>query len=298
MNAMLFLWACQQPQMLDPLAQPDVAVEVGVEKKAVSVDEDIAFELRISTREGWSYEPFDLDFGTLDAQEIEAVVEGIPEGEQAVFRYSLSGTEGSYVLEPQAFVFSGPEGQEVERETPRLFVDIGAGAPSSTLEGLFELPPAPESPWPKRIVGALLGLLVFALAVFLWRRRSGKEVPPVPLVRADIEALEAWSSVYGQPGLDDHARALLLSQIYRRYLERVFVLPASAFTTAEVLRSVKGELHEDQWGQSRRLLTATDRIKYARRGGGKALFEALDQDFRELIATTRWRVETEEGSND
>ena len=58
------------------------------------------------------------------------------------------------------------------------------------------------------------------------------------------------------------------------------------------------ELDENQWIQSKRLLSATDRIKYARRGGGTALFEALDQDFRELISTTRWRLEPKEDADD
>lgn len=298
MSLVLFLWACQEAQMLDPLAQPDVAVEVGVDRKAVASQDEIAFELRISTREGWSVQPFELDFGELSAEELEATVEDIPVGEQAVFRYGLSGAEGSYILEPQSFVFTGPEGQEVERESTRLFVDIGTAGPSSELEGLFELPPAPESPWPRRLKALSAGLVALALLALWWRRRPDQEPTALPLVPADQEALDAWEQAYTKQGLDDHARALLLSQIYRRYLERVFELPASAFTSAEVLRSIKADLSEDQWGQSRRLLNATDRIKYARRGGGSALFEALDRDFRDLIATTRWRLEPKEESHD
>ena len=298
MSVLLLLWACQEPEMLDPLDQPDVAVEVQVVEKAVELGEEISLELRISTREGWSFEAFELDFGRLASEEVEAVVEEEAFGEQASFRYGLSGPEGSYVIEPQAIAFSGPQGQEIERETPRLFVDIGEGAPSSSLEGLFELPPEPERHWPRRLIAVLVGLLLLAGGILLWRRRPRKETPTDPPVPADQEALKAWSDVYGRTDLDDHARALLLSQIYRRYLERVFELPASAFTTAEVLRAVRADLDDEQWGQSRRLLHATDRIKYARRGGGIALFQALDQDFRELISGTRWRIGSEEGLDD
>ena len=298
MSLVVLLWACQEPLMLDPLAQPDVAVEVGVEKKAVAAGEELTFDLRITTQEGWTYQAFELDFGQLTAEELAAEVEDLSAGEQASFRFGLSGEEGSYVIAPQTFVFSGPDGQTVERESPRVFVDIGFDGPSSELEGLFDLPPAPESPWPSRLLAGLAGLAVLGLALFWWMRRPSREEPPPAPIPADREALDAWSEAYTRQGLDDHARALVLSQIYRRYLERVFQLPASAFTSAEVLREIKEELDENQWIQSKRLLSATDRIKYARRGGGTALFEALDQDFRELISTTRWRLEPKEDADD
>ena len=114
-------------------------------------------------------------------------------------------------------------------------------------------------------------------------KRLKKPAPPPPVVPADQEALAAWAAVLAEATLDDHERALALSQIFRRYLERVFSLPASAFTSAEVLALLQAELSDIHLGKSKRLLSATDRIKYARRGGGSALFRSLDEDFRERV---------------
>ena len=294
MISLWLLWACQDAQMLDPLAEPDVSVEVQLEEKAVAAGDELLLELHLSTREGWSFDPFELDAAGLQAEELEALVEDIPTGERAVFRYGLSGEAGSYVLGPQAFSFTGPDGETVERESSRLFVDIGADGPVSELEGLFELPPAPENPWPKRIGLLALGAFIALLVGWWWMRRPRVVPPPPPPVPADEEALAAWNRVRERTDIDDHTRALLLSQIFRHYLERIFELPASAFTSVEVLRSVKEYLNEAHWGQSKRLLTATDRIKYARRGGGVALFDALDRDFREIVAATRSRAVREE----
>ena len=295
-----FLWllACQDAQMLDPLAQPDVAVEVRVAEKAVAAGSEVELELRLSTRDDWDFLPFEIQLETLEAEELEAVVEDLPFGERAVFRYGLAGESGSHLIESQAFSFTGPDGEVVERESTRLFVDIGQGGPSSDLEGLFELPPLPENPWPKRLIGLAVCLLGILILGWWWLRRPKPVVLAPPPLPPDVEALEAWEVVQSQGHLDDHARALLLSQIFRRYLERVFALPASAFTSAEVLRSVREVLEEEHWGQSKRLLSATDRIKYARRGGGVALFDALDQDLREIIGATRWRIEAVDGEEE
>jgi hypothetical protein len=178
-----------------------------------------------------------------------------------------------------------------------LFFDVGDGGLQSELEGFVALPALKENPWPKRLGWIAAGFICALLFLLWWWKRPRKPVPVLPPIAPDKEALSAWAVVWNDPGLDDHDRALALSQIFRRYVERVFHLPASAYTSMEVLDRLKATLSEQHFGQSRRLLGATDRIKYARRGGGRSLFESLDSDFRELIAATK-PASVEEGEND
>ena len=86
MISLWLLWACQDAQMLDPLAEPDVSVEVQLEEKVVAAGDELVLELHLSTREGWRFESFELESAGLQAEELEALVEDTPTGERAVFR--------------------------------------------------------------------------------------------------------------------------------------------------------------------------------------------------------------------
>jgi hypothetical protein len=269
------------------LAQPEVLVEARLGSKQVGADAAVQLEVVLSSQEGWAAGSVELVIADLDVEVLPAEVVETPGGEREVHRFSLSGPAGSYVVEPVEVVFSKGDGSTRKRESARLFFDLGSGGPQSELEGFVVLPPAKENPWPRRLMWIGLGLLLAFVLLFIWWKRPRKQAPVCPPVAPDQEALAAWAAIWSDPGLDDHARALALSQIFRRYIERVFDLPASAFTSMEVLERLEAELSEQHLGQSQRLLGATDRIKYARRGGGQALFESLDSDFRGLIAATK-----------
>jgi len=79
--------------------------------------------------------------------------------------------------------------------------------------------------------------------------------------------------------------AVELSMILRRYLEGVFFWSATAETTREVLAYLRGHslLDAEGYARAERVLDATDRLKFAREGGGEAFFVALDEDFFALV---------------
>jgi hypothetical protein len=287
MIALFWLLACQPNQMMDPLAQADVAVEVHLGAKQVAESEAVLVEVVLSSKAGWVAGPVDLVVDKLDVERLTAEVVETDSGEREIHRFSLTGPSGNYVLEPVEIEFLRSDGESRKRESARLFFDVGPEGPRSDLEGLAELPPLKENPWRRRLLWAGLGFLLAAILLFWWWKRPRKPIPVLPPIAPDKEALAAWAMAWNDPDLDDHGRALLLSQIFRRYVERVFHLPASAFTSMEVLEQLSSDLSEHHLGQSRRLLGATDRIKYARRGGGRSLFESLNTDFRELIEATK-----------
>jgi len=297
MISLFWALACQPAQMMDPLAEAEVAVEVRLENKQVGSAETVQVEVVLSSRSGWTAGPVELLVEELDVEVLSAEVMETPSGEREVHRFSLSGDGGSYVLPPVEIVFSKAGEKDRVRQSARLFFDVGDGGPQSELEGFVALPAPKENPWPRRIAWIAAGVVCVLLFLFWWWKRPRKPVPVLPPIAPDKEALSAWSVVWNDPDLDDHDRALALSQIFRRYVERVFHLPASAYTSMEVLDRLEAALSAQHFGQSRRLLGATDRIKYARRGGGRTLFESLDSDFRELIAATK-PSSVEEGEND
>jgi hypothetical protein len=121
------------------------------------------------------------------------------------------------------------------------------------------------------------------------RKAEARVVPPPPPLTPEDEALLAWAALRARQDLDDHALALGLSSIFRRFLERVGGFPATALTTFEVLDrlSLDHRLSLAEHDRAQRLLDATDLIKFARSGGGAVLFDTLDADLRAVIAAMR-----------
>ena len=100
-------------------------------------------------------------------------------------------------------------------------------------------------------------------------------------------ARRAWL-LAREAGLDDHGLALALSRILREYYQRITGWPATARTTREILLHMddRGLLPADVRLRARRVLDATDRLKFAREGGGEGFFEALEQDFEMVLDAT------------
>src|SRR5690606_19878631 len=93
------------------------------------------------------------------------------------------------------------------------------------------------------------------------------------------------------PALSDLDRAHALSEITRTYIEAVLRFPATKWSTTETLAHL-GRLTALPQGnvpRVRRLLRATDRVKYAGDTPEHALLEEWDADLRALIDATRPR---------
>ncbi len=195
---------------------------------------------------------------------------------------TYSGPPGSYVIEGVRVHL----GEEIV-EGPRHFVDLGVDGPRSELEPLASLAPPVERPlWPWFLGLALTGFVTGAgiTGFLVWKNRDTCEPPPPP-VPPDVEALKAWAAALTR-GLDDHALALELSAIFRRYLERITGFPATALTSPEVL-DVCGRVDGLDRDMAKRLLMATDLIKFAREQGSRELFEELGQGLRDIVISTR-----------
>jgi hypothetical protein len=191
------------------------------------------------------------------------------------------------VIDPSPVMATAPDGSQTPFDPLPVFVDLGVKGPAAQLQDYASAPPPAGPPWLALGLGAAA---LAAVAVGIWRwRRPPPKIPALP-DPADVVALRAWETARAQ-GLDDHALALALSQILRQYLQDVTGWPATARTSREVLEHL-GEaelLGVADRVRAGRVLDATDRLKFAREGGGADFFVELDGDFRAVVAAMRPR---------
>ena len=281
----VFALGCGSGPTLPPLAPPPVDVEVRVERTVVPSGEPVVVEVTQWTSTGWSLpaaHPGAVDLTTTARGRVGPSVVG--DRSRTVATYELAGEDGSYVVVVPAVQATGPGDQTRQIEPSPVFVDIGRAPPK--LDGLVdaeEIPAASEawSPWMvASAVGLGLGVLGLLAAVG-YARRAKPAPPPKP---AELVAREAWAAARRE-GLDDHGLALALSQIFRRYLQAVTGFSMLTRTTREIVDFLKQEDLLDQALRPRtqRVLDATDRLKFAREGGGIEFFDALEADFLSVV---------------
>ncbi len=287
--ALVTLWAVAcGGDLLPPLARPDADVRMELEARRVDADAPVMVSVQVLQAEGVELRVAEPSAEGLEVELEEQRSEPFDGWSLTTRRYALRGETGSYVVGLATATALHPDGREEQLEVPPVFVDIGVDGPSSELEGLV-MPTPPEPPvWPwVLLAGVLLGLGI-AGAIWLWRRRK-RATQRVRAEPPHVTAMHAWQVVLRDRSLDDHARALQLSEVFRRYLEAVHPIQATALTTREICDAiyrdslVPGALLD----RARRILGATDLLKFARRGGGVELFHELDQDFQAYLQATR-----------
>ncbi len=284
----LLLFACSGSPQTQGEAE---ALALWGEVEAMKVEEGEPVRLAVRLREpvGWSAEPLPPTATGLEVTQL--TTEGplaVPGGQLTTWRYELSGPPGSYVIQPGSAQATGPGDQARELLADPIFVDLGVDGPSSAVADFEAVPDQPPTPW--ALYAALgAGALGLLLAWFLLSRALRKApAPPAPILPAHQQARDRWQQVRGA-GLEDHPQAVALSRILREYLEAITGWPATMRTGSEILAwmeqdrvaGASARLH------AARILDATDRLKFAREGGGEPFFRALDQDFEAVIEATR-----------
>lgn len=232
-------------------------------------------------------------------------------GDRAVVtqRYVFRGPSGNYEVPPLVARWQGPdagvssappatgeataEPTGAEATSTSVFVDIDAQPPrEGELADIVEPPPVRRVPW----AGVATVVALFAGGLWLaFRPRKVRELPAAPPVSPDVAALGAWDAVRGDAALPIDEKAKRLAALFRVYVEAVLGFEATSRTTTEIVGHLMGLVHlpEGNVPRARRILRATDRVKFAEERPAGEWLEELDADLRAFVESTRpsaWRV--------
>jgi hypothetical protein len=202
-------------------------------------------------------------------------------------RYVFSGSAGSYEVPPMIATWTDPDGQTAQAESRAIFVDLDVEPPrEGELADIVEPPQVWSVPWVP-ILG--VGLLFAGGLLVAFRPRRAATVEEGPPPPPDEVALRRWDEVRRDEALDDEEKARLLALIFRQYVEDALGFGATAWTTTEIVSHLRqmSYLPEGNLPRARRLLRATDRVKFAEAHPGTDFFEDLDSDLRAFVASTR-----------
>jgi hypothetical protein len=284
------LFACHQPAA--PVAATEPTMSATVRAAKVGKDQPVELTVVGDAPPGWTIE---LGAPSSDGLTVTAS-DPVQNGSHTSQQFTLTGPPDDYVITLAPGHATGPDGTEKDLPMPPLFVDIGIEGPSGgPMADLLPTPAERDIPWVW--IGAGVGAAALLAAGLYALRRARPSLPPPPPDPAHVVARRAWDEAR-RAGLDDHALALRLSNVLRTYFDDAIGFPASARTTREILAHLEdaGSLDAAHRGRARHILDATDRLKFAREGGGAGFFEALDDDFAAVLDATRPRFE--EPSND
>lgn len=271
--------------LLEATEAPRAEVEAWVEAPKVGSGEPVRLVVSETPAPGWSISSAPPVAEGMETAEGRAPAAGA--GEELVV-YELSGPDGSYTVELPPVVLTGPEGQQETLELGPFFVDVGVAGPTGgPLAELEPAQPEPGPPW-AWIALALLGLALLVGLVAAWLLRKPEEAPAPPPLSPAQEAAQDWARARAA-GLADHPLAVELSRIFRVYLERSSGWPATRRTGLEILDWIRdtNRLGPADQARAARILQATDRLKFAREGGGAAFFDGLDGDFEGVLTADR-----------
>lgn len=215
--------------------------------------------------------------------------ERLGRSEVLTVRWPFTGSPGSYEIPAMRVGWDGPTEEDLEILTDPVFVDLGVEPPRvGEIADIRDPSRVWTVPWlalaTTMVVAGLLGAGV-GVAFRLGRRRP----VALPAEPPDVVAIRRWEAVRGDPSLDDMGKAIGLARIWREYSEAVLAFPATAWTTSEILDRLGGMPHlpEGNVPRARRILRATDRVKFAGVRAAADLFEELDADLRAFVGTTR-----------
>ncbi len=221
------------------------------------------------------------------------------------FVYELTApTPGSYEIPGVEVAYTTPSGQRGTAGTEALLIEalapgeeVGDGEqpPIALDEELRDIAGPEPIPDPNAALWLSVGAALFLAALAGWfvvtRRRWAAPPPPPRPPAPDVQAMEELDRLRRSdllPRGENQRFAYRLSHILRVYLGRRFDFPAAEWTTTEILQGLPRDLRTVAREQElRRVLDATDMVKYAGRRVGAADLLSLADVCQDLVQRTR-----------
>lgn len=216
--------------------------------------------------------------------------EDIGERTVTTMTWVYTGEPGQYVIDPVCV--SWKRGDEEPRDTcsTALFLDMGVQYERPEMVDIAEPAAVWRLPHPAWFVavGGVGGLLLGGLFLAI-RSRPEPAMSSVADEPPDLAAIRRWTAIRNDTALDDNAKAKALSHIFRQYTEVTLHFPALKWTTTESITHLQGLTSFDpaDLHRARKLLRATDLVKFADQTTEGAFFDEMDADLRAFIDSTK-----------
>jgi len=197
---------------------------------------------------------------------------------------------GQYLIDPVCASWTTGDSDPQETCSTALFLDLGVATDRPDMVDIAE----PSAVWQlphlgwfaaaAGVAGLLLGGLLLAL-----RKRPEPTLTAIDAEQPDQVAIRRWEAVYSDATLDEHSKAQALSHIFREYAEAVLHFPALKWTTTESVQHLQEMTSFDPANihRAKKLLRATDLVKFADQHTGGDFFEEMDADLRAFVESTR-----------
>ncbi len=202
----------------------------------------------------------------------------------------LTPQPGRHVLDKVCAGFEDGSGAPVCAEP--IYLDVGTKPDRKAMKDIVD--PSAISRVSNTLVAVAVGTFLGVLALLyagraLWRRRPAPRVVEVASEPAHIVAWRSWEAIRDDRSLSDFDRAFALSEIFRTYAEAALAFPARAYSTSETLDHLESltALPRTNLPRAKRLLRATDRVKYAEVPPDERFFAELEDDLRGFIDATK-----------
>lgn len=280
------LWiGCAAPP---PVEAPERApIEVSARLEAEPGAGEGRVRVQVVADEGLSWQVRPAPEGAVELTAQGSETEDLGDRVVTTFAYAWRAPAGSQVLGP--FCVGAEAGPVC---APPIYVDVGTPRERPEMVDIVEAAALDAPlPWGRILAGAgLVGLALGGLWI-AFRRRPPVRVEELPPEPPDQIALRRWEVVRGDEALTDPEKALALSQLFREYVEAVLAFPAMSWTTSETLDHLGALEHlpKENLPRAKRLLRATDLVKFAEKDPRGEFFDDLDSDLRAFVDSTRPR---------
>jgi len=305
---LLLLVACAGGDGAPAEPRPGLVVRATVDRSLVETGQELVYTVALDWAPDVS--PVIPEFG----RDIEGlrIAEERMEGPDEVdgrtaqsFHYHLiADRPGSYELPGIEVTFVDADGERGSAVTESILIEASTPPPEGEIP--TDEPPVELEEQLRDIAGprtirdpnvalwliVAVGLFLVTGTVWSWmsRRRWAALPPPPPPLAAHVIALRDLEQLRSggllQRG-ETQTYAYELSGIFRRYLERKFGFPAVEWTTTEILQGLPESLRAvRREGDIRRVLDATDLVKYAGREIAASEMEQLADVCEGLVTTT------------
>jgi hypothetical protein len=261
-----------------PALLPPVEFKARVDKAVVTVGDSITLTLTLSSEPQIALRLPEAGPQITGLRIVDTGEEGPKPVDNRIVQkkwYTLRpDSAGSYIIPSFSVAYSDAEGVKQELKTAQLFIEVQSALKDTSAGAAAELrdiKPPQEVPWqPGKLLiyGAVTGVLLIAGVAYYFLRKKKSRLPE-PLLPAHLRAFEELEQLAREQLIE---RGIVreyyfrLSEIFRRYIERRFHIPAVERTTEEIMPDIVRlqECGPAVKAETQDILRYADLVKFAR----------------------------------